>query len=98
MSKDIYTCRSCGITDDKVECGGIFHCPNPFCHGSGGAYFRTTLKSYVENNDRTHSVDPTEWAASSISYLSDKECLRNKIRANAKDKANPFKYFLELCT
>lgn len=32
----IYTCGSCGLTHPKVECGGIYHCPNPLCFGCGG--------------------------------------------------------------
>lgn len=60
------TCGSCGITHKSVECSGIWHCPNALCLGSGGGYFRITLKSYKDNHDGTHSVDRIEWRMKGI--------------------------------
>jgi len=53
-------CISCGLEDNKVEAGGIWHCPNPRCTVSGAAWFRSKLKSFKEIGNR-HTVDENEW-------------------------------------
>jgi hypothetical protein len=59
--KDLYTCYYCGTQSDKVECQGIYYCPNACCTGPGGGWFRRKLKSYKENKDGTHSVNEKEY-------------------------------------
>lgn len=56
----IYTCWYCGLHHTKVEASGVWYCPNPLCTGPGGAWFRTTLKSFKDEGQQ-HSVDPVEW-------------------------------------
>ena len=67
------TCRSCGFFDEKVECQGIWHCPNALCIGCGGGWFRRTLDSYKEFDDgsRDHTVDHNEWLHKGIIYNSE---------------------------
>lgn len=68
--KDQYTCLFCTIGHHKsVECGGIYYCPNPLCTGSGGAWFRTKLRSYKATSDTRHTVDWEEWAIYGREYL-----------------------------
>ncbi len=71
-----HTCFSCGLKHYKVECQGIWHCPNALCKGSGGGWFRRTLKSYKEIDDnQKHTVDEQEWRFKGIIYN-----LKNGIR------------------
>ena len=46
-SRDIYTCYYCGYHDDKVEAGGLYHCPNKFCQGPGN-YWQRTVNGYQD--------------------------------------------------
>ena len=64
----MYTCGSCGLYHKKVECSGIYHCPNALCKGCGGGWFRQRLKSYEECNDGSgcHTVDEKEWLIKGI--------------------------------
>ena len=58
------TCHYCGLTDDRVEAGGVYHCPNPICPGCGAAYWRKELcKSYKDLPNGNHTVDSEELAA-----------------------------------
>lgn len=54
-----FTCIGCGLTDKRVEAGGIYYCPNPACTATGAWSHRTNLKSYREEGDH-HFVDPNE--------------------------------------
>ena len=54
-----YKCFYCGLKHPKVECKGVFHCPNALCDGPGAAFFRSTLDSYVDHGS-THTVDEDE--------------------------------------
>lgn len=59
-----YTCFSCGVQHEKVECQGIYYCPNALCMGCGGGWFRQTLNSYHEVQGAPnggHTVDYNEW-------------------------------------
>lgn len=60
----IYDCFYCGLQDGKVECGGIYYCPNGLCGGPGSAWFNSTLKSYKDlSREGTHgryTVDSQE--------------------------------------
>jgi hypothetical protein len=31
----IHTCCGCGFWGDRVECSGIYYCPNPLCRACG---------------------------------------------------------------
>jgi len=61
-----YTCFSCRLLHARVECEGIWHCPNALCTGCGGAWFRQTLDSYKECSSATHTVDEDEWLPKGI--------------------------------
>lgn len=65
----IYDCFYCGLLNEKVETGGIYYCPNPHCPGPGGAWFRSTLDSYKELDDGSHTVDGDEWKEKADKYL-----------------------------
>jgi len=71
MNNDSYTCFSCGFKDPKVECRGIWYCPNALCHGPGGAWFRGTLESHVRHG-HTHSVDSKEYQEKGEAYMKEK--------------------------
>ncbi len=55
-----HECCSCGLKHQKVECQGMWYCPNALCSGPGGAWFRKTLKSYRDILNSRHTVDPYE--------------------------------------
>lgn len=55
-----YTCHFCKLSHRAVEAGGIFHCPNPLCTGSGAAWFRSRLESYREDGSYKHTIDSNE--------------------------------------
>jgi hypothetical protein len=71
------------------------HCPNPYCHGPGAAFFRSKLKSYKEDgNGNTHTVDEQEYRDAAKRYL----CLpprwllaaRVRLTANKKKQPTPW--------
>jgi hypothetical protein len=69
MSKgDHLTCYYCGLSNEKVEAAGIWHCPNPRCTGPGGAWFRSRLSSFTEVEAGRHTVDPDEWEVAAAAY------------------------------
>lgn len=72
--RQIEKCFSCGIVHERVECDGIWHCPNALCRGVGAAWFRYKLISFIENYDGTHSVDEDEWEEAGRKYNT-KECI-----------------------
>jgi len=60
IKKDIWTCSACGITDSRVECSGIYHCPNPLCSMCGAGFARSSF-GFHESED-SQGVTPTkEW-------------------------------------
>jgi hypothetical protein len=58
---DHQTCYYCNLADEKVEAGGLWHCPNFTCTGPGGHSHRRTLKSYKEDVDGKHTIDIEDW-------------------------------------
>lgn len=68
LSKKKNACFSCGTVSDEVEAEGIYYCPNAYCHGCGGTWFRRRLKSFVELGDK-HTVDQTEWEREALDYI-----------------------------
>ena len=72
MNENTYTCFYCHITHDQVECQGIWYCPNALCTGPGGAWFRGTLKSYMEVPNGRHTVDEKEWLKKGTAYMENK--------------------------
>jgi hypothetical protein len=78
-----YTCFSCGYTHEKVECQGMFYCPNALCLGAGGAWFRATLDSYEDDPvEAFHTVDEEEWLRKGREYNKEnkinRQCFRRK--------------------
>lgn len=68
--RDIYTCGFCSIgSHPKVECGGIYYCPNPLCTGPGAAWARALCTSYKEEPNGRHSVDWAEWRRVAKGFL-----------------------------
>lgn len=86
MSKrDPNTCISCGLTHRLVEAGGVYHCPNKACTVSGNANYRSSLPSFRELSDGTHTVDWKEWAlAASKESHEDPEIAAAIVRSAAK--------------
>jgi hypothetical protein len=64
----------------------MWHCPNFTCSGPGAHYHRTQLKSYKENDDRTHSVDYEEWGKIAEEKLEEMEesPLKDAVKAGIK--------------
>jgi ribosomal protein L37AE/L43A len=86
QARDPYTCHYCKLKHDKVEAGGLHHCPNNLCSGPGAAYFRSKLKSYVDDTDGSgHTVDSYEWIAMALLDLPEDEVLKLKIIETAKE-------------
>lgn len=79
-NKKSYTCGSCGLLNPKVEARGIWHCPNALCQGSGGAWFRRTLKSYRDISASQHTVDEKEWRKKGREYNSKNKIPRQSFR------------------
>lgn len=94
MTGDSYTCYYCEIKHKRVEAGGLWHCPNFFCHGPGAAYFRSDMKSYEKTYGGMgeHTVDETEWAIESIEKLKEDAEMKNLIKETATEASNPFTY------
>jgi len=69
--RDPNTCYYCGLHHDRVEAGGVYHCPNNLCTGPGAGGFRSTLKSYKETQGERHIVDPHEVVSAAIAKLAD---------------------------
>jgi hypothetical protein len=67
--KTLFDCYYCGLNNKKVECSGIFYCPNPSCSGPGAHWFREKLKSYKEFRDERHTVDDKELKESAYMYV-----------------------------
>jgi hypothetical protein len=61
MDRDINKCFSCGLVDSKIEAGGIYHCPNPFCHGCGATCWKTQNLTVSKTKDGIEITDMKEW-------------------------------------
>ena len=68
-SKCVYRCRSCALHHRLVECGGIYHCPNPLCRSCGADWFRSGRKSYTTDNKGRTLVDMTELVADGLRFI-----------------------------
>lgn len=77
---DIYTCIGCGLTHRRVECKGIYYCPNVMCTASGNYNFRSTIPSTVETK-RGHEVDLGDWVEAGYRYLSEHKDIDPEIEA-----------------
>lgn len=82
------TCFSCGIRHKNVEAHGIFHCPNALCMGCGGAWFRSTLDSYEDCGDNTHTVDDDEWLEKGLVYNNEHKINRKRFFRTKHKNAN----------
>lgn len=51
-------CFSCGLTDELVEAGGIYFCPNPFCEGCGATGWK--VKNLGGLIDEGNAIELTE--------------------------------------
>jgi ribosomal protein L37AE/L43A len=69
VGRDHLTCYYCALRDDRVEAGGIWHCPNVLCTGPGAAHFRALRASFVEHSDGRHSVDEAEMVAAARAHV-----------------------------
>jgi len=49
--RDRYVCFACGLKDKRVEAGGLWFCPNPYCLGCGAFLLRTTRGYQTPNPD-----------------------------------------------
>ena len=60
--RDIMKCISCGIQDERVEAGGIYHCPNPLCTVSGAWNARKAF-GFHEKEDGDGATPTLEFLA-----------------------------------
>lgn len=60
MKNELHKCFYCGFISNRVECKGMWHCPNALCSGTGAYWFRRKLKSFKDEPNRHHSVCPHE--------------------------------------
>lgn len=58
--RDINRCIGCGIQDKRVECGGIYHCPNPLCRACGAWHVREAFGFHQEATKDADGILPTE--------------------------------------
>jgi hypothetical protein len=64
------TCYYCKWKSNRVEAGGIYYCPNAYCPGPGGAWFRYTLNSYKEDKHcNRHTVSECEYYWKAMKYM-----------------------------
>lgn len=87
---EFQVCRSCGFHHEKVEAGGVYHCPNLLCSSSGAAIHRMKVPSYTPEGS-THSIDELEWIGWAIQQLRDggpitDRVLRRKITETAIER------------
>jgi len=77
------TCYYCNLEHEKVEGGGVWHCPNNLCRGPGAAHFRSKLDSYVTKGER-HTVDPMEWVTRALAELPEDPVVAAAIKKSAR--------------
>jgi len=77
-------CFSCEIKHPKVECIGIWYCPNALCRGVGAAWFRSTLDSYKEIDGIHHEVCKIEWLEKGRKYNIDHKIKRKNFKIERK--------------
>lgn len=44
----IHTCIGCKLWHEKVECSGIYYCPNPYCRACGASWIAYRCSSKKE--------------------------------------------------
>lgn len=54
------TCRGCGLTDPRVEAGGLWYCPNVLCRGVGAQGWRSQHLTSYRESPTGYTVDPVE--------------------------------------
>jgi hypothetical protein len=65
------TCYYCGLTHERVEARGVYHCPNVLCTGCGAATWRRWLPSYRDvSGTMSHTVDDEEMVGFGLAYAS----------------------------
>jgi hypothetical protein len=64
----MHTCFSCGFWGERVECYGIYCCPNPMCGGCGASWIARDLKSVVDLGS-SFSVDEDELRAAQVEHV-----------------------------
>lgn len=69
MKHKIHTCNFCTFKSKKVEASGMWYCPNAYCSGPGGAWFRSKLKSYQENENGEHTVNEIHYFFKAKKYM-----------------------------
>lgn len=60
-----------------VEAGGMWYCPNLLCSGPGAGWFRSTLESYKESSNGSHTVDSNEWIYKAKKYIKENPDKKN---------------------
>lgn len=78
--RDINRCIGCGIQDARIECGGIWHCPNPLCRAAGAWAAREAFGFQQKDTQDSEGIMPTEefvalrgWALRMVEAATDKE-------------------------
>lgn len=68
---DIYICIGCGLEDKKVECSGIYYCPNPFCSASGSTYWKTKNLNIVHERDGVILTNYDGWLEKGMKVINE---------------------------
>ena len=56
----VYVCIGCGLYHRRVECGGIYYCPNVLCNMCGATHWKTN-KPWSRSVD--NGVEILDWQA-----------------------------------
>ena len=85
---DIYTCIGCKLNDEKVECGGIYYCPNPFCSVSGATNWKSNNLNVRETSDGFILLNIDGWLEKGMKVINEMPFeLGNKIMSLKKTKS-----------
>lgn len=59
----LMVCGGCGIEDGRVEAGGIYYCPNPFCSATGATNVRVEagMQTYEAESGSSLMTDKGAW-------------------------------------
>ena len=87
LKDKVYTCIGCGLNDEKVECAGIYHCPNPFCSACGSTYWKAENLNVLKDKDGYTLLNTDGWLEKGMKVINEMPyALGAKIMALRKTK------------
>lgn len=69
MSRKI--CFACGLEDESVEAGGLYHCPNPLCTGCGATYWKRENLDCKKTLDGIEISSKKEWITKALEVINE---------------------------